>query len=662
MRFDELINQFRDYLLGERAASPATVSAYMTTLSRLLEFLSSNASPAKVSDVERARPTVARRSPDPRRPAANVDDAVGQGQGQQASSCYSLHQTDGAGLRAETLLPRPSAFPANGRRTRGSALPADESRLPLGTSPNPVQAPPACGVPPRSQALPRFEDVTTADLRRFIGSLSEKGLSPATVARHIHAIRSFWRFVVETYDLGHNAALPLRAPKPEHRIPRVLTEEECRRLLEATGRRHYRLYRIRDRVLLKLMMVTGLRRGEVIQLSISDYDAKRRLLTVRHAKGRKWRIVPLPQDLCHDIDAWLEVRPQAKHDRLLTTRTGAPLTPKAIYRALRVLSELAGIDPKRVTPHILRHTAATHVLRNSGDLLATSRLLGHSSVAVTGDVYCHLDDEDVRRALLRHPLAGSARPAGDFAEADVLRVPEPFRQTVDEALTSAERALEGVREALACNAALAARWHQWCVVEAIRHNVRPGEAIAPGIVRKVAWEGGVVQGYSMAEHVRMIELRRLFSHVRTRDLRELCCRKQSNLVASGHDPWALIDEGVAMRLTELASRILRRPLGGSSIERFATALAFAWEAMRTSPEVFVVAHLLANAVVTEPTFPIVSLRGWDRPACAVAVEQTLRHNASSLLCLIASRVVELCSFVTGSRGAEQALPSRDAEA
>ncbi|MBC7286837.1 MAG: tyrosine-type recombinase/integrase [Armatimonadetes bacterium] len=279
-----------------------------------------------------------------------------------------------------------------------------------------------------------FEEITTAELRRFISFVGYNGAKPETVARHVHAIRSFWRFVVETYELGTNAALPLRAPKPQHRIPEVLSEDECRRLLEAADKRHYRLYRVRDRLLLELMMVTALRRGELIGLCMGDYDAEACVITVRTAKGGKWRRVPLPRDLCRDIETWLAIRPPADHDRLLTTRTGAPLTPKAIYRALRSLAEIAHIDPRRVTPHLLRHTAATLVLRQSGDPLATSRLLGHSSVAMTGDVYCHLTDEDVRRAVGRHPLAGDGAGGPSNGQRGLGHVSQLSRVRVEQAL------------------------------------------------------------------------------------------------------------------------------------------------------------------------------------------------------------------------------------
>ena len=104
-------------------------------------------------------------------------------------------------------------------------------------------------------------------------------------------------------------------------------------------------------------------------------------------------MVPLPADLCADIAVWLKVRPEYDHDSLLTTRTSKPICAKCIYRCLSRLAKHSGREDADITSHILHHPAATLVLRNSSDLVATSRLLGHSSVAVIGDTYCHITND-----------------------------------------------------------------------------------------------------------------------------------------------------------------------------------------------------------------------------------------------------------------------------
>lgn len=188
---------------------------------------------------------------------------------------------------------------------------------------------------------------------------------------------------------------------------------------------------------------------------------------------------------------------------------------KAIYRSLRRLAELAGVDPRRVTPHLLRHTAATQVLRASGDLLATSRLLGHSSVAVTGDIYCHFTDDDVRRAVVRHPMAGHADATAEPAREHSLPVPEASAEYVKSALSVARARLHELGERLNDRSDLAAAWQERCLTEAVRHNVRPCQSLPVSAARAMAWEDAVVGGYSVAEHLRAVLLRGIFEQVAT---------------------------------------------------------------------------------------------------------------------------------------------------
>ena len=158
----------------------------------------------------------------------------------------------------------------------------------------------------------------------------------------------------------------------------------------------------------------------------------------------------------------------------------------------------------------------------------------------------------------------------------------------------------------------------------------------------------------------MVELKRLFTHVRERDLGWLGSQKQRPPTTPGRDEHLFIRDSDASSLAELASRLAERAPTRSATERFAAALALAWQEMGRSPEVFLVAHLAANAVATDPTFPIVSLRAWDRPFCAIAVDRALCGDASALFCLVASRVTELCSFVSASTPADEAKSQSDA--
>lgn len=490
-----------------------------------------------------------------------------------------------------------------------------------------------------------FRAITTAQLRRFISHIKRCGVSNATIARHVHAIRSFWRFVVETYDLAANAALPLRVPTPDHQVPEVLSVDESMRLIEAADQNHYHLYRIRDRVWLKLMLLVGLRRGEVLALRMADYDATCRKLRINMSKGRKSRVVPLPAEMCTDIDAWLQVRPVCDHDRLLTTRTGNPLSATCLYRSFSKLVEAAGLSERRITPHTLRHTAATLVLRNSRDLLATSRLLGHSSVAMTGDVYCHLTDEYVRRAVSYHPLAGEDTNLAEGIEVQKgwPSVHEDQRDVIAECEEMVAQAVKQYSKTAAANAEFAATSHRQSMVWAICHNVRAHEVVSPDVVRSVAWEGQVVEGYSLAEHQRIAALRDILESI--------------GECAQADDPWSRILPDMAARITgrhapapdtwdsatldEIGIFAKSEECHSWSLPaRFSYVLAQVGLMASLGPERFLISQIAANIATHNLGTPLIFFSTWSLPIFRVAIDMVRRRNGSFLHAVAASNIAD----------------------
>ena len=500
-----------------------------------------------------------------------------------------------------------------------------------------------------------FSNVTTAQLREFVASVRHAGVSNATIARHVHALRSFWRFAVETYDLGTNASLPLRAPKPDHRVPQVLSAEECQRLIDAVEKRHFKLHRVRDRVFVKLMCLVGFRRGEVVGARLTDYNQSEGTLTVVMSKGRRSRIVPLPSDLGADIDAWLQVRPERGHDYLLTTRTGKPLSMKCVYRALASIVGHAGLGERRITPHTLRHTAATLILRSSGDLLATSRLLGHSSVAVTGDVYCHLTTDDVRRAVSFHPLAGRGSARSDSASSAEdwqLPVPDDRAEVVAEAEQAAEDALRAHRRLLTRDFERTERWREECTVEAVRHHLRGDIPVPAEVVRTVAWRGGVVEGHSMAEHTRMVAMRRTVER-----LPELlgCSQPWSLLLMELAEQFAAdavppLAPWQRDRLDELGTHVLADDSGDlGAAACFAHAFGHIAVLDAFGEDCLLLATVGANLARPNPETPMVFFPTWERPLLRLGVEH-LRHGDGSVLRVVAAaRIAALCSWATGGQ-------------
>jgi len=355
---------------------------------------------------------------------------------------------------------------------------------------------------------PDLDHITTAVLRRFIVHIKGTGIRGSTVARHIHGLKSFWRFIVETYDLQSDPTLPLRTPRVEHRIPDILSQKECERVIAACDQSHFSLYRVRDRAMVKLMMILGLRRGEVIRLQLSDYDRAARTLKIIDSKNRKSRLLPVPDGIARDLDAWLDARPDCEHDHLFCSRQASPLGPKAIYRMMDRLAATADLGGKHLHPHMLRHTAATMALRNSGDLLATQRLLGHSDPSVTR-VYCHLIIDDVRRTVATNPLSSSGCKAGPGQSVDgSLGLSEDERLWLEEMDDLLAARVEEYDALLDASPELGERWRRYWIADWCRSAFAEGWPMTVEQAQRVIWSGEVVPGHSVPCHLRMCNLHR----------------------------------------------------------------------------------------------------------------------------------------------------------
>ncbi len=254
-----------------------------------------------------------------------------------------------------------------------------------------------------------LEKAQEADLRRYMAGLQRAGLSPRTISRRRSALRQFFLFcLVEGYRLD-NPADRLDAPKTGRALPRHLGVEEVRALIEAIGtydgRARYRLHCV-----VELLYGAGLRVSELIGLTLSDVPPGRGWLTVR-GKGGRERIVPLGDPARAAIDAWVAVRPFRTsgpwRSRWLfpsSSREGH-LTRRRIGQLLDGLAVRAGLDPSRVSPHVMRHAFASHLLEGGADLRSLQQLLGHADIATT-QIYTHVVDAQLRRAVFKHhPLA-----------------------------------------------------------------------------------------------------------------------------------------------------------------------------------------------------------------------------------------------------------------
>jgi len=248
--------------------------------------------------------------------------------------------------------------------------------------------------------------VTAAQLREFIYDLKDLGLAPATIRRQISAIRTYYRFLVGEAHATRDPSERLESPKQWRRVPTVLTVAEVERLVvtpnavEPLG--------IRDRALLELAYATGVRVSELVGLQLQHILYQDGLARV-FGKGSKERIVPVGRRALGAVALYArEIRPLL--DRTLGGGTlflnarGTPLSRVGAWGVIKRAARQAGIA-KRVTPHTLRHTFATHLLEGGADLRAVQEMLGHRDLATT-QLYTHVDRDYLRTVHRQfHPRA-----------------------------------------------------------------------------------------------------------------------------------------------------------------------------------------------------------------------------------------------------------------
>lgn len=230
--------------------------------------------------------------------------------------------------------------------------------------------------------------VGPSDLKQYQLWLStQKGYAKTTLYVTIKALQSFYRF------LGSTAADDLKAPRRGQALPKYLTEAEGKRLLEATGGN------TRAQAIVSLLLYTGMRVGELTRILAPDLDIHEGLLRVRSGKGDKDRLVIVPPRAMEPLLAWLKERPPSATDYVFAGRGDRPVTSMTVQRVVLRAAKGAGLQ-KRVTPHVLRHTLATTLLRRGGDIRFIQKILGHASIATT-QIYTHLDDGELRRMYQR---------------------------------------------------------------------------------------------------------------------------------------------------------------------------------------------------------------------------------------------------------------------
>ncbi|MBR1600669.1 MAG: tyrosine recombinase [Alphaproteobacteria bacterium] len=263
------------------------------------------------------------------------------------------------------------------------------------------------------------DNLSKSLIEDYMQDLASREFAPKSIARKLSAIKEFCKFLYSEKIIPDNPAQNILTPKQQKPLPKFLSTEEISNLIAtATASEDFRFHRIA--VMIELMYASGMRVSELVALPESAINYKRNLVTIM-GKGSKERIVPLAKSAIKTLAKYQELR-----EKFIKKNSSSPwlfpslyavdghLTRDAFYKDLKKLATECGIYPSRISPHVLRHSFATHLINNNAGLRSVQKMLGHENITTT-EIYTHISNQKLINAVnIQHPLAGIF----DFEEKD----------------------------------------------------------------------------------------------------------------------------------------------------------------------------------------------------------------------------------------------------
>ena len=242
----------------------------------------------------------------------------------------------------------------------------------------------------------KLSSTTISDVRRFVMELmGPRKYTATSVRRKIAALRSYFALQKREGRRADNPAQDVPPPKAPKRLPHVMSEGEVGKLLRTRVAGKSEFAQRRDLAMMELLYASGIRRAELVGLNVSDVDVERRLMRVI-GKGNKQRTVFINQASADAITKYLAVRPRTPDEALFISKRKTRMSHRQAWVIFRQFADLAGLR-QHVTPHVMRHSFATHLLENGADLMTIKELLGHESLSTT-QIYTNVSLEHMRRS------------------------------------------------------------------------------------------------------------------------------------------------------------------------------------------------------------------------------------------------------------------------